>query len=102
MRRFLLLLALTLAALPAALTIGSGHSDARPRPKPKGIHKIKHVIVIMQENRSFDQYFGTYPNADGFPRTASGDFAVCVRDPAKGTCEKPFHDTADLNAGGPH
>jgi len=26
-----------------------------------GIHKIKHVIIIMQENRSFDSYFGTYP-----------------------------------------
>lgn len=32
-----------------------------------GIHKIKHVIVIMQENRSFDSYFGTYPGAEGFP-----------------------------------
>ena len=28
---------------------------------PAGIHKIKHVIVIQQENRSFDSYFGTYP-----------------------------------------
>src|SRR5947209_5875864 len=26
-----------------------------------GIHKIKHVVIIMQENRSFDHYFGTYP-----------------------------------------
>ena len=31
------------------------------------IHKIKHVVIIMQENRSFDQYFGTYPGADGIP-----------------------------------
>ena len=37
-----------------------------------GIHKIKHVVVIMQENRSFDSYFGTYPGADGIP-------AGCVR-----------------------
>ncbi len=34
---------------------------------PPGIHKIKHVIVIQQENRSFDSYFGTYPGADGIP-----------------------------------
>ena len=34
---------------------------------PSGIHKIKHVIIIMQENRSFDSYFGTYPGADGIP-----------------------------------
>ncbi len=32
-----------------------------------GIHKIKHVVVIMQENRSFDSYFGTFPGADGIP-----------------------------------
>ncbi len=24
---------------------------------------IKHIVVIFQENRSFDQYFGSYPNA---------------------------------------
>ena len=36
-----------------------------------GIHKIKHVIVIEQENRSFDNYFGTYPGADGIPMKAA-------------------------------
>ena len=73
----------------------------RARP-PVGIHKIKHVIVIMQENRSFDSYFGTFPGAEGLPRKADGDFAVCVPDPAKGDCQKPYHDVSDLNAGGPH
>ena len=34
---------------------------------PAGIHKIKHVIIVMQENRSFDSYFGTYPGATGIP-----------------------------------
>ncbi len=60
------------------------------------IHKIKHVVIIMQENRSFDHYFGTYPGADGFPA------GVCVPDPQNGGCVKPFHDSADLNYGGPH
>jgi phospholipase C len=32
-----------------------------------GIHKIQHVVVIMQENRGFDHYFGTYPGAEGLP-----------------------------------
>jgi len=27
--------------------------------------KIKYVFVLYQENRSFDSYFGTFPNADG-------------------------------------
>ena len=61
-----------------------------------GIHKIKHVVVIMQENRSFDSYFGTYPGADGIPP------GVCVQDPMNGNCVSPFHDSADLNYGGPH
>jgi phospholipase C len=61
-----------------------------------GIHRIKHVVVIMQENRSFDSYFGTYPGADGIPPN------VCVPDPMTGGCVAPFHDSADLNYGGPH
>jgi phospholipase C len=61
-----------------------------------GIHKIKHVVVLMQENRSFDSYFGTYPGADGIPP------GVCVPDPMSGSCVAPFHDTADQNYGGPH
>src|SRR5579864_6454008 len=32
-----------------------------------GINKIKHIVIIMQENRSFDSYFGTFPGADGIP-----------------------------------
>ncbi|MGB6458251.1 MAG: alkaline phosphatase family protein, partial [Streptosporangiaceae bacterium] len=43
---------------------------------PPGIHKIKHVIVIMQENRSFDSYFGTFPGANGYP-TQNGVITTC-------------------------
>ncbi len=68
---------------------------------PPGIHKIKHVIVIMQENRSFDSYFGTYPGADGIPMNKQGKFTVCVPDPT-GPCVRPYHDKADVNGGGPH
>src|SRR5881392_2968794 len=86
-----------------ALTAPTPAGTQRKPPKaPGSIHKIKHVIVIMQENRSFDHYFGTYPGADGFPRTPDGGFAVRVPDPARGVCQKPYHDTNDLNAGGPH
>ena len=45
-----------------------------------GIHKIQHVIVIDQENRSFDHYFGTFPGADGIPMK-QGEPTVCVTDP---------------------
>jgi phospholipase C len=60
---------------------------------------ITHVIVIMQENRSFDDYFGTYPGAEGIPPS------VCVPlDPANPSagCVKPFHNQLDITIGGPH
>ena len=53
-----------------------------------GIHKIKHVIVIEQENRSFDSYFGTYPGADGIPMK-NGVPTVCVPDPDRRMPERP-------------
>ena len=58
---------LVVACAVAACLAVSAAGSARP---PAGIHKIRHVIVIMQENRSFDSYFGTYPGADGIPETA--------------------------------
>jgi phospholipase C len=66
-----------------------------------GITKIKHIVVVMQENRSFDSYFGTFPGADGFP-TRRGKIDVCVPDPTQRHCARPFHDRRDVNGGGPH
>ena len=69
----------------------------------RGIHKIRHVVIIMQENRSFDSYFGTYPGAAGIPGLAGHPGTVpCIPDPALGHCAQPFHDTAKSNLGGPH
>ena len=31
----------------------------------KGLDKIKHIVFIVKENCSFDNYFGTFPGADG-------------------------------------
>ena len=66
-----------------------------------GIHKIRHVIIIMQENRSFDHYFGTFPGADGFPMK-DGVPTICIPDPITNQCVHPFVDHLDLNGGGPH
>jgi len=63
--------------------------------------KIKHVIVIMQENRTFDTYFGTFPGADGIPMSG-GVPTACVPDPNSGRCVKPYPDHKDANGGGPH
>ena len=68
---------------------------------PAGINKIQHVVMIQMENRSFDNYFGTFPGADGIPM-ANGTPTVCAPDPTTGICQKPFVDHADVNGGGPH
>ena len=57
-----------LAVVAASTAIATAGSAPASAPEAtSGIHKIKHVVVIMQENRSFDEYFGTYPGADGLP-----------------------------------
>ena len=84
-----------LAAL-AAPTLAAGPSEA-------GIHKIKHVVIIMQENRSFDSYFGTFPGADGIPGLAGNPGKLpCVPNPMSHNCQRPYHNPLDINAGGPH
>jgi phospholipase C len=94
-------------ALIALTGCSASSVGIRPSPAPsatspaQGIHKIQHVVVIMQENRSFDHYFGTFPGANGFP-VQNGRFTTCVNDPRTGQCVYPFHDTADRNLGGPH
>ena len=41
-----------------------GRADLRRVPAATDT-PIKHVVVIMQENRTFDHMFGTFPGADG-------------------------------------
>jgi phospholipase C len=92
------------ATVPSSSIAGSRPSTAARDIAPDatdGIGKIRHVVVVMQENRSFDTYFGTFPGADGIPM-ANGVPTVCVPDPATGSCDRPFHTTKDRATGGPH
>ncbi|HTB71152.1 MAG TPA: alkaline phosphatase family protein [Solirubrobacteraceae bacterium] len=62
-------------ALLAALAVSGGSAIAAQSPsagvaptlakasEPATTTPIKHVVIIFQENVSFDHYFGTYPNA---------------------------------------
>src|ERR1700680_3201046 len=61
-----------------------------------GLGQIQHVVVIMQENRTYDTYFGTYPGGDGIPN------GYCNPDPATGICVAPYHDPLLSQVGGPH
>jgi phospholipase C len=101
---------ISLAVFVTGCTSLVPHSNPTPAPANwqtvlpapgEGIHKIQHVIIIMQENRAFDHYFGTYPGADGFPMK-NGTIDVCIPDPDSEECVRPYHDTADVNYGGPH
>jgi phospholipase C len=63
---------------------------------PAGLDKIQHFVFIMQENRSFDHYFGTYPGADGIPA------GVALLDPTDNTTVVPYHNTAFIDFDAPH
>jgi phospholipase C len=78
---------------PDAGTGDSGLAAARAN--------IQHVIIINQENRSFDHYFGTFPGALGIPMDG-GVPTVCSPVPDGGGCLAPFHDPRDRSGGGPH
>src|SRR5215831_13928700 len=45
---------------------GGGHGSGSGRGSGT-VTPIKHVVVIFQENESFDHYFGTYPHAANPP-----------------------------------
>src|SRR6478752_712334 len=94
---------LTIAAIVTAIVAintGSPFHGTRADAADIGIQKIKHVIVIMQENRSFDSYFGTFPGADGIPMT-NGVPTVSAYDPATGQYVQPYHNTSDFDTDGP-
>lgn len=78
--------AFALAVLALSLLPHGSLAQSPGDPEPNT--PIRHVVVLMQENHSFDNYFGTYPGADGFPP------GLCVpADPAfpDSECVEPFH-----------
>ena len=75
----------------------------RPIDPAVGIRNLDHLVFVVQENRSFDHYFGTFPGADGIPTDADGRPDVCLPDPARPRgCQRPYHDRNLFDAGGPH
>jgi phospholipase C len=110
-------IALATVALVAAACTGAATTDpssARSDPPTTtspsrspaedqlvGFEHIQHVIIIVQENRSFDHYFGTFPGADGIPME-DGEPIVCAPDPVTGRCAPPYHDDDLVDYGGPH
>jgi phospholipase C len=99
---------------PTGQADASSATTARPSTAPPtasssavvdpaaGIDNLDHLIFIVQENRSFDHYFGTFPGADGIPTDGRGRPTVCANDPVLDRCVAPYHTRELVNAGGPH
>ena len=80
---------------------------AGPGGAPAQLTDIEHVVILMQENRSFDHYFGTLSGVRGFSdpnaSTTAGRSVFDQVDPAVGNNPSghvlPFHlDTATTSA----
>lgn len=78
-------------AAVASLLPPSVHAAlARPVRPGGGLGSIEHVVFLMQENRSFDHYFGTFPGARGF------DDRTAIRLPdGQSVFEQPFAGNPD-------
>ncbi|MDQ1743410.1 MAG: phospholipase [Pseudonocardiales bacterium] len=75
------LLAVALGLLVAGWPAMPPASAAPPRPTTP----IEHFVYMLQGDRSFDNYFGTYPGADGIPA------GTCQKRVVTGSeCVKPF------------
>jgi phospholipase C len=55
-----------IAAASLALPPNVRNALASPLPSPRRLSDIKHVVLLMPENRSFDHYYGTLPGVRGF------------------------------------
>jgi len=81
-----------LATLGICFAVAGNPIDGTEAPgssaRIPGSEKIEHVVWIIQENQSFDNYFGTFPGADGIPPE------TCLpKMPGSRECVKPFHMT---------
>jgi phospholipase C len=104
-RRTFLQLAVGAALGAAALPPGVARALALPANRVTGtIRDVEHVVILMQENRSFDHYFGTLRGVRGYgdPRPIDLPSGEPVwKQPAKGggSTVSPFHlDTSSTRA----
>jgi phospholipase C len=85
-------------ALGAGLTLDPLTSLAARRSRPGRLQDIEHVVIMIQENRSFDHYFGKLRGVRGFgDRSARRSFA---QQDGQGGTLFPFHVDSRQTAGG--
>ena len=66
-----------------------------PASQAEKFHKIKHIVIIYQENRSFDHLYGHFPGANGLDQA---DPAHTVQRDLSGN---PYPNLANINGGAP-
>ncbi len=81
----------SLASVGSALAAPAPQFSHPSMHPPAGLNKVKHIVWIIQENRSFDNYFGTFPGADGLP---PGTCSPVL--PGSKRCIAPFHMPKDM------
>jgi phospholipase C len=82
------LLSLVLAAAPAVAAPSVSPRAAQHRAtQHQAVTPVKHFVFLMQGGRSFDNYFGTYPGADGL---SAGTCQLRVTGKPAAGCVKPF------------
>src|ERR1700676_3955451 len=63
---------------------GAGKTVAVP-----GLSAIKNIVIVLQENHTFDNYFGTFPGADGIVGKN-----ICLPETlGSPKCVSPYHDS---------
>ncbi|PYC78712.1 phospholipase C, phosphocholine-specific, partial [Streptomyces tateyamensis] len=70
-RTFIAMTAGAAAGATVAGTVGTGTAPAATPGVTGTIADVKHVVILMQENRSFDHYFGTLQGVRGFADRAT-------------------------------
>lgn len=61
-----------------------------PSTPATDIAKVKNIVIVLQENHTLDNYFGTYPGVNG---VASGSYCL-PEAPGSTGCVSPFHDAS--------
>ena len=91
--RLLMVLGLAVLTRPAPDVSAAAHVQAETTTP------IQHFIVVMQQNHTFDNYFGTYPGANGVPPNTC--MPISLSNPDGTDCVAPFwidtYPLEDLN-----
>jgi phospholipase C len=89
-RQFLVGTGAVLTTVASGSLISGCSSNKKPSTLKNSVNKIDHVLIVMQENRSFDHYFGTLRGVNGFQNAIEHNEKVLYQDFTANTMSKPY------------